>query len=100
MEFEPLLWLQIKGVTFEEQVTWLSQSGHLGPPPATVIGSGTACDLSWPIRVSLITLCVCGGEPEIKVLPLSWRIGMRVPVAQRLLVALLGDAPGEGGVEG
>lgn len=72
MEFEPLLWLQMKGVTFEEQVTWLSQSGHLGPPQATVIGSGTACDLSWPIRVSLITLRV--GEPEIKVLPFSWRI--------------------------
>ena len=56
MEFEPRLWLQIKGVTIEEQVTWLCQSGHLGPPQATVIGSCTACDLSWPITVSLITL--------------------------------------------
>lgn len=55
MEFEPRLWLQIKGVTIAEQVTWLCQSGHLGPPQATVIGSGTACDLSWPIRISLIT---------------------------------------------
>ena len=41
-ELEPRLWLQAKGITVEEHVTWLSQSGHLGPPQATVIGSGTA----------------------------------------------------------